>query len=80
MLKMTTIAAIAAVATAVSQLFYGLASGGFTAGSQLESVQTELKLLRKDVQSQYQVIQAQNQIYDFRLQRIEQAQHTKNQN
>lgn len=74
---MTTIAAIAAVTTAITQLFYGLASGGFTAGSQLESVQTELKLLRKDLQAQYQVIQAQNQIYDFRLQRIEQAERHK---
>jgi hypothetical protein len=73
-MKVTTIAAIAAIATAVTQLFLGLAMGSFSAGSQLELVQTELKLIRKDLQSQYQLIQTKNELYDYRLQILERQQ------
>jgi hypothetical protein len=71
-MKLSSVAAITAITATVTQLFYGLVFGGFSAGSQLESLQTEVKLLRKDLQSQYEVLQAQNQLYEYRLQRLEQ--------
>jgi phage-related tail protein len=72
--KLSTIVAVVAIATTVSQMLYSLLSGGFTAGSQLESVQTELKLIRRDISSQYQLIQSQNQLYEYRLQNLEKQQ------
>lgn len=71
--NLASLAALAALATTVAQLFYGLASGGFLAGSHLELVQAELKLIRKDLQSQFEIEQARNEVINFRLQRLEQA-------
>lgn len=73
MLKLTTVATLAALATTTIQLLYGLLTGGFSAGTQLEQVQTELKLIRKDIQSQFALTEAQNRIYEFRLEQLEQS-------
>lgn len=70
-LKLTSIAAAAGVATAGVQLFWSLASGSYNAGSRMESVQTELKLLRSEVQNQNRLSQAQNQMHEFRLNQLE---------
>ena len=69
--KLGAIAAATGIATAGVQLFWSLASGSYNAGSRMEAMQTELKLLRKDVQTQNQLYQAQNQIYEYRLQQLE---------
>lgn len=76
--NLASVAALAALATTVTQLFYGLATGGFLAGSQLELVQAELKLIRKDLQSQFEIEQARNEVINFRLERLEQADQTRN--
>lgn len=73
-LKLGAIAAATAIATSVVQLFLGLASGSYNAGSRMESVQTDLKLLRNEVQNQSRLFQAQNQIYEYRLLQLEEAQ------
>lgn len=77
-LKLTSIAAAAGVATAGVQLFWSLASGSYNAGSRMESVQTELKLLRSDVQSQSRLFQEQNKMYEFRLSQLEEKHTRKN--
>lgn len=72
-MKLTSIATVTAITATVTQLFYGLLFGGFSAGSQLEQMQTELKLMRKDLQAQYQAVEAQNRLYEYRLQQVEQS-------
>ncbi|BDA69294.1 hypothetical protein CAL7716_034600 [Calothrix sp. PCC 7716] len=70
-LKLTSIAAAAGVATAGVQLFWSLASGSYSAGSRMEQMQTELKLIRSEMQGQTRLYQAQSQMYDFRLSQLE---------
>lgn len=79
-LKLGAIVAATGIATGCVQLFWSLASGSYNAGSRMESIQTELKLVRKDIQTQSQIFQAQNQIYEYRLNQLEGAQQKKGQN
>lgn len=72
-LKLTSIAAAAGVATAGVQLFWSLASGSYSAGSRMEAMQTELKLIRSEMQSQSRLFQAQTQMYEFRLTQLEET-------
>lgn len=76
-LKLGAIVAATGIATGCVQLFWSLASGSYNAGSRMESIQTELKLVRKDIQTQSQIFQAQNQIYEHRLNQLEEAQQKK---
>ncbi len=70
-LRLSAIAAATAIATGSVQLFWSLASGSYSVGSRIEQMQSDLKLLRNDVQNQSRLSQAQNQIYEFRLQQLE---------
>lgn len=70
-LKLTSIAAATGVATASVQLFWSFASGSYSVGSRIEQIQGDLRLLRSEVQNQSKLNQAQNQIYEFRLNQIE---------
>lgn len=70
-LKLGAIAAATGIATGCVQLFWSLASGSYNAGSRMESMQTELKLLRNEIQNQSKLYQAQNQIVEFRLSQLE---------
>lgn len=70
-LKLSAIAAATAVATAGVQLFWSFASGSYSVGSRIEQIQGDLRLLRSEVQNQSKLNQAQNQIYEFRLNQLE---------
>jgi hypothetical protein len=63
--KLSTLATAVGITTVVSQGLWGLASGGFSVGSKVHELQSEVKLLRKD-------LQAQQAIYDVRLSSVEQ--------
>jgi hypothetical protein len=63
--KLSTLTGVAAVATIVGQGIWALASGSFSVGSRIYELQSEIRLLRKDVQSQ-------QAIYDLRLNLVEQ--------
>jgi hypothetical protein len=64
-IKVSTLSAAVGVTTVFSQGIWGLVSGGFSVGSKVHELQSEIKLLRKDVQ-------AQQAIYEFRLNLVEQ--------
>lgn len=76
-LKLGAIAAATGIATGAVQIIGSLASGSYNAGSRMESLQTEVKLLRSEIQNQSRLFQAQNQIYEFRLSQLEEWKVTK---
>ncbi|MDJ0800168.1 MAG: hypothetical protein QNJ51_25740 [Calothrix sp. MO_167.B12] len=49
-----------------AQSLFAIASGGFSVGSQISNINSELKLIRKD-------LAAQSQIYDYRLVQLEKS-------
>jgi hypothetical protein len=64
-IKLSTLSTAVGIATVISQGIWGLVSGSFSVGEKVYDLQSEVKLLRKDVQSQ-------QAIYEFRLNLVEQ--------
>ena len=58
--------ALVTIMTIATQLGLFLVSGGFTVGGKLSNVDSEMRLLRQEVQ-------AANKIQDFRLDKVEAA-------
>jgi hypothetical protein len=51
-IKLSTLSTAIGITTVVSQGLWGLVSGGFSVGEKVHELQSEVKLLRKDVQAQ----------------------------
>ncbi|MEY3400732.1 MAG: hypothetical protein RLZZ86_335 [Cyanobacteriota bacterium] len=58
--------ALVTIMTIATQLGLFLVSGGFTVGGKLSNIDSEMRLLRQEVQ-------AANKIQDFRLDKVEAA-------
>jgi hypothetical protein len=62
--------ALVTIMTIATQIGLFLVSGGFTVGGKLSNIDSEIRILRQEVQ-------AANKIQDFRLDKVESAATTK---
>jgi hypothetical protein len=72
MVKLTHIFGVASAATCFGQFVWGVATGSFLLGGQVEGLKLEIVNFRRDLSSQNKLFDAQLRLIEYRLNKLEQ--------